>query len=492
MSGRRTAPAAPAIASRHRLPARRLAVAALLALGLGTAGVWHARSTRAAVAAHVPPLPDAAALGSVALAERLHAAETRARGLFTATDGLAELATLLHANGFSSAALAAYVGLREIDPGNARWPHRQAHVLAGFGQLEEAIPLWRKATGLAPDYLPARLRLGDALLKSNQPAEAERVYREALGRAPQDPHAFLGVARVQMARAEWAAARNTLERGRQARPGFAGTLILLATVEERLGHEEAARALRAEIAMREFSDLPDPWLEEVLDACYDAYRLSVGSAVAAYSGAPGRAVELLDRAIRLAPDDGSYERQLGKLLFQLSRLPEARLHLERATRLAPHDSAAWSLLVDLLEKSGDPGGLRQALQSGLRHCPDSAALRYANGRQLARAGQVGAAIAEFRSAQRLKPDEARPFVDLALLFFQQDRIDEGLAELRGALVAEPDHPLAMSILARHAIETGDGPQARHWIGRLRRQHRFAREDLAALTAAFVEAFRQQP
>jgi hypothetical protein len=50
----------------------------------------------------------------------------------------------------------------------------------------------------------------------------------------------------------------------------------------------------------------------------------------------------------------------------------------------------------------------------------------------------------------------------------------------------------MSILARHAIETGDAPQARHWIGRLRRQHRFAREDLAALTAAFGETFRQQP
>jgi hypothetical protein len=49
---------------------------------------------------------------------------------------------------------------------------------------------------------------------------------------------------------------------------------------------------------------------------------------------------------------------------------------------------------------------------------------------------VGAAIGEFRHAQR-RSRRARPFVELALLFFQQDGIDEGLAELRGALVADP-------------------------------------------------------
>ncbi len=487
----RPSSAAPRKPASRRIRAGALVLAALLAIGAGTFVLWRAHSLRTLVANHLPALPDDASVTSPALAERLQAAAARTRGLFTAADGLAELAALLHANGFTSGAITAYDGLRNIAPSEARWPHRQAHVLAGFGQLAEAIPLWRRALELDPDYTPARLRLGDALLKSNQLPDAERVYREVLLRAPQDPYGYLGVARVLIARAEWAAARNTLETGRQAQPEFVGTLILLATVEERLGNEDAAHALRAEIAMRQVSDLPVPWLEALLDDCYDAYRVSVGSAVATYSGSPDRAVQLLERAIALAPSDGSYERQLGKLLFQLSRLGEARPHLERATQLAPQDSAAWSLLVDLLEKSGDASAMRQALQSGLHHCPDSAALRYASGRQLARAGQVGAAIGEFRRAQRLKPDEARPFVDLALLFFQQERIEEGLAELRGALVAEPDHPLAMSILARHAIETGDAAQARHWIGRLRRQHRFAREDLTALATAFRQAFRQE-
>ena len=469
-----------------------VALGALLVGVGGAGGLWHAHHQRAAVAAYLPALPDNASFSSVALTERLRSAAVRAQGLFTATEGLGELATLLHANGFSAAALVAYEGLQQLEPADPQWPHRRAHVLAGFGQLEEAIPLWRRASELAPDYAPARLRLGDALLKSNQLDEADRAYREVLRRTPDNPYASLGIARVHVARTDWVAARDALEQGRRARPDFVGTLILLATVEERLGNDEGARALRAEIAMREFSDVPDPWLEALLDDCYDPYRVSVGSAVATYSGDPERAVALLERAISLAPNDGSYARQLGKLLFQLSRLAEARPQLERAARLSPHDSAAWTLLVDLLEKSGDSSGMRQALQSGLRHCPDSAALRYANGRQLARAGQVGAAIGELRNAQRLKPDEARPFVELALLFFQQDRIEEGLAELRGALVAEPDHPLAMRILARHAIETGDAAQARHWIGRLRRQHRFTREDLAALTAAYQQGFGQSP
>ena len=488
-SGRaaRGQPGAPA--SRWKLA---LVCGLLLVGGGGAAGLWHAHVQRATVASHLPSLPEEASLNSVALAERLRAAATRAGGLLTATEGLGELATLLHANGFPAAALVAYEGLQQLEPADPQWPHRRAHALAGFGQLEEAVPLWRRASELAPDYAPARLRLGDALLKSNQLAEADRAYREVLRRTPSNPYASLGVARVHVARAEWSAARDALEQGRRAQPDFVGTLILLATVEERLGNDEAARTLRAEIAMREFSDVLDPWLEALLDDCYDAYRVSVGAAVATYSGAPERAVQLLERALALAPNDGSYERQMGKLLFQLSRLAEARPHLERASRLSPGDSAAWSLLVDLLEKAGDAAAMRQALQNGLRHCPDSAALRYANGRQLARAGQVGAAIGELRNAQRLKSDEARPFVELALLFFQQDRIEEGLAELRGALVAEPDHPLAMSILARHSIETGDAAQARHWIGRLRRQHRFTREDLAALTAVYQQAFGQVP
>jgi hypothetical protein len=151
------------------------------------------------------------------------------------------------------------------------------------------------------------------------------------------------------------------------------------------------------------------------------------------AGEPDTAVRLLERSIQLAPREGTYQRQLGKLHYQLKRHEPARRHLEQAVALSPEDADAWSLLVDLLNTVGDDAAMQRALATGLKHCPNSAALRFANGSRLARTGRVGEAIGELRQAQRLKPDEVRPSMELASLFFRQDRVEEGMAEIRRAL-----------------------------------------------------------
>jgi len=474
------------------LPWRLLPIIALAAtIVAGAAWTWRALERRDQSLAWIPT-PPALSDSAEAFRQRLTAATARAGNPFSAIDGLAMLSQLYHANGYFAESMQGYTGLRELDPGNARWPHLLANLLAGSGRLDEALPLWREVIRLAPDYAPARLRLGDILLKTNQVDEASRVYQDVLKIIPDQPYALLGLARARLAENDWNGARQHLLRAQGRHPDFVGTLTLLVTVHEHFSDLEAAKAVRAAIGMREFHDLRDPWLDELLDECYDPYRVSVGAAVAAYAGEPQTAVRLLERAITLAPTEGTYARQLGKLHYQLNSHTEARRSLEKAVALSPEDADAWSLLVDLLNTMGDAPAMQRALAKGLSHCPNSPSLRFANGSQLAKAGRTGEAIAELKRAQRLKPDEVRPFIELALIYFRQDRIEEGLSELRAALVAEPGHPLAMSVLARHAIETADEAQARHWLGLLRSQHRFSREDLATVVGEFRARFRREP
>ena len=132
------------------------------------------QTRRALVLQHLPATPDLGSQPAV-LGESLAEAETRARSWRRATDGLAELSRLYHANGLYPEALLCYAGLQQADPRNARWPHLQACIITNYGRMDEALPLREQAVALAPDYLPARLRLGDVLLKGNRTAEAAKA-----------------------------------------------------------------------------------------------------------------------------------------------------------------------------------------------------------------------------------------------------------------------------------------------------------------------------
>ncbi len=428
----------------------------------------------------------------VALEDSITAGELAANGYFRAMDGLIALSRLYHANGFFNEAIQCYAGLQQIEPREARWRHFQASILSGFGRLDEALPFEQQAVDLAPDYVAARLRLADILLKTNQTVAAANAYAEALRREPGNPYALLGLAKGQIVVGNWIQARENLRQVIKLHPDFIGGLSLLATVAEHLGDQAEADSLRAVIGKREFSDLSDPWLDALMEDCFDAYRLSVAAAVANSSGDTAAAGRHLERAITLAPASGNYHRQLGSLLLQARDYTPARQHLENAVRLAPGDSDAWILLFTLFSGMGDASNAEHTLEAGLSACPQSPALHYAYGHLLSGIGKAGEAISELETAKRLRPNEANAYIDLAAVYLRQGRMEDAMAELKGALAVQPAHPLALEVLARYAISGGDEPVARHWIQQLRLQPRVPAADLDMILAEFLERFQHAP
>jgi hypothetical protein len=53
-----------------------------------------------------------------------------------------------------------------------------------------------------------------------------------------------------------------------------------------------------------------------------------------------------------------------------------------------------------------------------------------------------------------------PYVELAVAHFKLGEIDAGVAEIREPLVVQPDHPMSLAMMVRHAINEGDQAAAR--------------------------------
>jgi tetratricopeptide (TPR) repeat protein len=452
---------------------------------------WRAGNQREIVAASIPPQPDLGALPAE-MRQRVAASEKRARRGPDRVAALGELSVLYHANGFFTQAGQCYQGLLQVDAANPRWAHRYATILAGYGQLEEALLLWRRAVELAPDFLLVRLKLGDALLKTNRNAEAAMVYDAVLKREPDNPYALLGLARIDMDAKRWQAARNRLEVV-VAKTNYTIGYDLLPTVCEYLGDTRRAESIRGQRKdSGAFVDVPDPWIDELFDDCYDTYRLILAGGSADQSGDHRTAMRRLDRAAILKPGDVAIQFKLAAIDVELHDSTGARRHFERCVALAPDFPDGWIELVLLLKKMGDREASERALATGLVHCPRSPGLHLERGRQLSAAGRLTEAVGEFQESIRLRPNEAVAYIDLASAYFGLDRIDEALVELRQSLMVEPQNPMALSTLALHAIRTGDEPGATELLKRIRMQPRIFPEDLETLVRGYRERFGRSP
>lgn len=469
---------------------KRVLWAGLAALAVaGAAGGWAARLVRVRqVVAQFQPPPPALADRPAVMGESIAEADARARTLRHARDGLVALSQLYHANGFYPEALGCYDGLRTLEPGNPRWPHLEAGILASFGRLDEALPLRERAVTLAPAYVPARLRLGDILLKANRDADAAKTYGDVLQRAPGDPYALLGLARCALVNHDWNRARDFLQQAIAQHPGFIGALSLLVTVSEQLGDQAAADSYKAAMGSGIFTDLPDPWLDELSDACFDGYLLSVAASTANYAGNRPAALALIDRAIGLSSNPNTYRRQAAGFLIQDKNFGAARAQLEQVIAADPSDSDSWLRYLETLRGLGDTATYPAAILRGLSSCPQSSGLHLEYARWLKSANRLSEAIGEFRYAYQLRPTEVDALIELAATYVTVGRSQDAIAVLNLALERQPDHPIALATLALVAISQGDEAEARRRWAQLLQQTRTPAEVRIRVQQAFQQQF----
>jgi tetratricopeptide (TPR) repeat protein len=463
------------------------AVAATAVLLLAAAFFGRAALRRGTVLAAIPQRPDLGSLPSE-LGTEFDASEAMAHSYVHSVDGLARLSRLYHANSFYNEALQCYEALRRLEPRNAKWPHLESSILSQFGRQDEALPREEAAVALAPDYIPARLRLGDELLMANRRQEAAAAYSQVLEREPGEPYAMLGLAKCDVAAGDWSKAIERLRECVKLHPDFIGAMSLMVTTYEHMGRQAEANAMKNVIGRREFTDLSDPWLDGLIDDCFDSYRLSVVAAVADFSGKRDAAKQMLERAIAFAPKNSSFHRQLAIKLALDKDLPSACEHLERAVALSPTDNDSWLLLYQYRKMMGQAPAAEQALRSGLANCPQSASLHIEEARRLSSAGRNEEAIGEFKEAYRLNPSESGPLVQLSTVLLSLNRGDEAVAALLEGLGKQPEDPAALAMLTYVYIVSGNEAQARQWWAHVRLQPRTPPDMVRSLQNEYRQRF----
>jgi tetratricopeptide (TPR) repeat protein len=448
---------------------------------------WRAGQRRALAAASIPARPMLSDKPAQ-LSQRIRACEDLIRDGPDAVATLGELSQLYHANGFYAEAAQCYRGLLRIDPSNPHWPHRFATILASYGQLNDAVGLWKRTLSLAKNYTPACIHLADALLKLNRSTEAAAIYNDVLKRDPDNPYALVGLARVDIDAGRWTEARARLEKA-DAKSEEAVGYDLLVNVYEQLGDTVRAQEIRSKQKVSgAFFDVPDPWLREIYSDCYDAYQLSVVGGTAVRERDDATAIQFVERAIALEPTNGRYHLQAATVYKELGNPSAARQELETAVKLAPDLADAWGNLFSLLAAQGQTEQAWQTLTSGLAQCPDSSSLHFLRGRFLLGANRFEDAIPDLKQAAALRPDDASSSFALALIYSRLNRPSESHAALKAALTAEPGYPPALCALARDYIAASDESNARALMQKVEAQPRVPSEERLKLEQAFQQRF----
>ncbi len=455
-------------------------------------GYWQQQKAAKveAVRAALPLRPDLSA-AAAELRQRIQTAEGLVRG-DDPVAGMVLLTRLYHANGYFSEAVQGYQALMVAEPKEAKWPHNLAAILAGFGQLTEAVPFWEQAARLQPRYVQTQVRLGDALLKLNRTAEAGKAYAAARAVEERNPFALVGLGRVALEEGRTLAARDLFAAAAEASEGKIGENLLVTTYEK-MGQTQKAQELRAKTkSSGSFFDIPDPWVEEVYDDCYDPYRLAVAGGTADRVGDTATGLRLLERAVRLAPDYAIMHYELATLQAKVGDRAGAERSLRRCVDLKPDFGDAWVQLLELAKQAGDQAKWERVLVEGLRRCPTSPSLQLEYGRRLKAQGRLREALAAFEESRRLRPSESVSLYEKALTYFALNEEDKAIEATQRALEITPDDPLALAIMAMYATMKGTEGEAGRWLQRARQQPRVDRQQLSDIEQKYRQRFGRSP
>ncbi len=259
------------------------------------------------------------------------------------------LAGALIESGDPAAAVEQLRELLRIDPNPAGAHFTLAETLDQLGAADEALEHYQEAVALAPRFRNFRRALARALIRARRGAEALPHLRRLIADDPQDMAARIDLAELLAASAD----------GEAAREQFRAVLDGDSRPPQRVAaHRGLARLLARE-------------------------------------GALDAALERLDSAVRLAPEDPLTRVTLGHLLGQAGRFDEAAAAYRRALEIEPGNEQARLAEATALVLGKRPAEAVRRLEEAVVLLPDSLDLADTLARLLA-----AAPTAELRDGPR--------------------------------------------------------------------------------------------
>lgn len=404
-------------------------------------------------------------------------------------EAIQRLSRLYHANGFLQEAIGCYEALLLLEPDEARWKHLLASIFSTYGYADDAESLWLETIIEVPDYIPARIRLGDVYLKSNRLEEAEVMYEASLQQDTKNPYAFVGLARIEILNENWELAKKYLESASDNSKGRIGR-DLLVIVHEKLGETYQAFAIRGESrASGSHVDIEDPWLNEVMKDCYDPIQLMNFGGFATFAGRPMEGIKWFERMLDLEPTNPLGHYQIALVFDQTGQYFKAIDHLKQAVKYRPDFSDAWLRMASIYRQKGNQTEAELVFYRGFIKCPESPAYNLAYARRLTKEKNFKQAIPILEKSIELNPNEAMAYIDLASALFALNRMEDGLKSLEKALEVEPGNSTGMATMCLYGIVQHDRKMADYWLNEIEKHPRIDISTRRDLKNRYDEAFK---
>ncbi|MBT8136221.1 MAG: sulfotransferase [Gammaproteobacteria bacterium] len=226
---------------------------------------------------------------------------------------------------------------------------------------------------------------------------------------------------------------------------------------------------------------------ELLDATPDNARLlSLFGQLEIQMGRFDTAIEKLQEAARLAPDDQRIALTLARGLATSSQHDEALSIVHRLLSQDDTSADAWCTLAAVHRYRSDHLNEMAALERATELAPDDIAALIARANAEAANDLLDRALQTLRTAARKAPRNARVANNLGALYLRRNNLPAATAELHRALKISPEYAIAASNLATAQHRSGHLDAARQTAERalqLAPGNADARRELASVLMA---------
>jgi tetratricopeptide (TPR) repeat protein len=285
------------------------------------------------------------------------------------------------------------------EPENVGALVRSARIEEGGWYPADAQSIWRKVLALEPNHPEAREHLAELLkregdyLRSFRVDDALERYREALTYLPEEPYLYLSCADCYLGKKDVEAARSEMERAFALQPDdlhLYHDAVDLCHVE---GYSQEAEWVLTR-AGQMAGPLPSGFYLDLAECGFKRHQAEVAEdyvrrAEQAAQDNPdglallalfyldrddlGRAVACLEQALRLDPEHGQANLQMGMRYAGAAQMREANRYWRQARRTARRtgdqelleavDNASryFALVIDMVERGLDPSQLLSGL-----------------------------------------------------------------------------------------------------------------------------------
>ncbi len=320
-----------------------------------------------------------------------------------------------------------------------------AELAAKDKKYDEALSLLENVFGRDPEYVDGCRLQSDVLLEKGDTKKAVEVLERLDQKYPGAPIIKYQLARAYLTNNNVNQAKAALDEVVSGDPNYDDAVLLLAQVNLRTGHADAA----IEPLTRLLKRRPD----------LRTAALLLASAYGALDRFDDAAL-VLEEQDRVAPNDPQLQIALGMTYRQAKRNDEARQAFEKATQLAPDNLVPVNALLDLdlLDKHFDAA--RQRIRRQFQKNPDAPAAHFLEGKILVAERKWDSAEGELQKTLQLDPNFSSAYDLLVQAYLATNKLPQAVSQLQGLLSKDSNNSAALMTLALLYERMQDYPKER--------------------------------